>query len=38
VKGVNGRVAFVGPAGLRSITIDFLVQYGSGGSEYTVSI
>src|SRR5207248_10831663 len=37
-KGVNGRVVFVGPAGLGSITIDFLVQYGSGGSEYTVSL
>ena len=37
-KGVNGRVEFVGPAGLGSITIDFLVQYTSAGNNYTVSL
>jgi len=37
-KGVNGRVVFTGPAGVGSITIEFLVQYGSGGSQYTVSL
>jgi len=36
-KGVSGHVAFIGPAGLRSFTIDFLVQYGSGGTDYSVS-
>jgi hypothetical protein len=37
-KGVNGRVVFIGSAHLGSFTLDFLVQYGSGGSEYTISI
>jgi hypothetical protein len=36
-KGVNGRVVFTGPAGVGSITIEFLVQYGSGGTQYAVS-
>jgi hypothetical protein len=37
-KGVSGRVVFIGPIGLTSLTLDFLVQYGSGGSEYQVSL
>lgn len=37
-KGVNGRVVFIGPAGLGSITIDFLIQYTSAGNKYTVSL
>ena len=37
-KDVKGVVAFLGPAGLRSITIDFLRQYTSAGTEYTVSL
>jgi hypothetical protein len=37
-KGVNGSVVFIGTAGVGSITIDFLVQYGSGGTQYTVSL
>jgi hypothetical protein len=37
-KGVNGRVVFTGPAGLGSITIDFLIQYTSAGNEYSVSL
>ena len=37
-KGVNGRVVFTGPAHLGSFTLDFLVQYGSGGSVYSISI
>jgi hypothetical protein len=36
-KGVGGRVVFLGPAGLKAITIDFLVQYQSGGSYYNVT-
>lgn len=37
-KDVNGRVVFTGPVGVSSITIDFLVQYGSGGTQYTVTL
>ena len=37
-KDIGGSVAFTGPAGLHSITIDFLLQYGSGGTEYTVTL
>ncbi len=37
-KGVSGRVVFIGPAGLKSLTLDFLVQYGSGGSNYVVTL
>jgi hypothetical protein len=36
-NGVSGHVAFIGPAGLRSFTVEFLVQYGSGGTDYPVS-
>ena len=35
---VGGRVVFLGPAGLKAITIDFLVQYGGGGSDYNVTL
>ncbi len=34
----GGRVVFLGPAGLKAITIDFLVQYGGGGSDYNVTL
>jgi hypothetical protein len=37
-RGVSGRVVFTGPVGLKSFTVDFLVQYGSGGSDYLVSL
>ena len=37
-RDVKGVEAFLGPAGIRSITIDFLRQYTSAGTEYTVSI
>ncbi len=37
-KGVGGRVVFTGPAGLKAITVDFLVQYQSGGSNYNVTL
>ncbi len=37
-RSVGGRVVFTGPAGIKSFTIDFLVQYGSGGTKYTVSL
>jgi hypothetical protein len=37
-KGVTGHVAYTAPAGLRSLTIDFLIQYGSGGTDFRVSI
>ena|SRR5947209_18849292 len=37
-KGVGGRVAFIGPAGQNSVTLDFLIQYGSGGNKYPVSL
>ncbi len=37
-KNSSGHVAYAAPAGMRSLTIDFLVQYGSGGSYYTISI
>jgi hypothetical protein len=37
-KDVAGKVAFTGPAGLGSITVIFLVQYGSGGSAYDVKL
>lgn len=35
---VSGHVAFSAPAGLHSLTIEFLVQYGNGGSYSTVRI
>lgn len=38
VQHVSGRVAFSAPAGLHSLTIEFLVQYGNGGSYTTVQI
>lgn len=37
-QGVGGRVVFVAPAGLTTLTLDFLVQYGSGGTYYSVTI
>jgi hypothetical protein len=37
-KTAGGQVAFLGPAGMKAITLDFLVQYGSGGSTYNVSL
>jgi len=37
-KGVGGRVAFIGPAGQNAVTLDFLAQYGSGGTKYQVSL
>ena len=37
-RGVSGRVVFTGPVDLKSFTVDFLVQYGSGGSDYLVSL
>ncbi len=37
-KNVQGTVAFIGPARLGSITIDFLRQYTSAGNDYRVSI
>ena len=37
-KGVGGRVVFTGPAGLKAFTIDFLVQYQSGGSNFNVTL
>ncbi|GAC1613597.1 MAG: hypothetical protein NVS4B7_05150 [Ktedonobacteraceae bacterium] len=37
-KGTSGYVVFSGPAGVRSITLDLLVQYGSGGSQYPISL
>ena len=37
-SGTAGRVVFVAPAGLKTLTLDFLVQYGSGGTDYTVTL
>ncbi|MEO8971436.1 MAG: hypothetical protein ABI406_07555 [Ktedonobacteraceae bacterium] len=36
-QGTPGRVVFIAPAGLKTVTLDFLVQYGSGGTDYTVT-
>jgi hypothetical protein len=36
--GTPGRVVFIAPAGLKALTLDFLVQYGSGGTDYMVSL
>lgn len=36
--GTAGRVVFIAPAGLKTVTLDFLVQYGSGGTDYTVTL
>lgn len=33
-----GRVVFIAPAGLKTLTLDFLVQYGSGGTDYTMTL
>ena len=35
---VGGHVAFSAPAGLHALTIEFLVQYGNGGSYSTVRL
>lgn len=35
---ISGHVAFSAPAGLHSLTIEFLVQYGNGGSYSTVQV
>lgn len=37
-QGTTGRVVFIAPAGLKTLTLDFLVQYGSGGTDYTVML
>ena len=37
-RGVGGRVVYLGPAGLKEITIDFLAQYQSGGTDYNVTL
>ena len=37
-QGVGGRVVFIAPVGLKTLTLDFLVQYGSGGTDYNVTI
>lgn len=37
-QGTAGRVVFIAPAGLKTVTLDFLVQYGSGGTEYTMTL
>ena len=37
-QGVGGRVVFIAPAGLKTLTLDFLVQYGSGGTDYSVTL
>lgn len=37
-QGTSGRVVFVAPSGLKTLTLDFLVQYGSGGTNYTVTL
>lgn len=37
-KPINGTVVFTGPANQNAFTLDFLVQYGSGGSNYPISL
>ncbi len=37
-KGVGGRVAFIGPAGRRTLTIAFRVQIGSAETDYDVTL
>ncbi len=37
-QGVSGRVVFIAPASLKTLTLDFLVQYGSGGTDYNVTL
>lgn len=37
-RPINGSVIFAGPAGTRAVTIDFLVQFGSGGSTYSIAL
>ncbi|MDQ6661873.1 MAG: hypothetical protein M3Z24_13035, partial [Chloroflexota bacterium] len=37
-SGVVGEVAFAAPVGMKSATLDFLVQFGSGGTNYTVQM
>jgi hypothetical protein len=38
LKTVSGRVAFVGPAGQRAVTVDFLTQYTRAGNDYHVPL
>ena len=37
-KPTNGTVVFTGPANQGTFTLEFLVQYGNGGSTYTISL
>ena len=37
-KPTNGIIVFTGPANQGAFTLDFLVQYGSGGSTFPVSL
>jgi hypothetical protein len=37
-KPTNGTVVFTGPANQGAFTLEFLVQYGGGGSTYAVSL
>ena len=37
-SGTTGRVVFIAPAGLKTVMLDFLVQYGSAGTDYTVTL
>lgn len=37
-QNVGGRVVYLAPAGMTSLTLDFLVQYGSGGTDFNVTL
>lgn len=37
-KNTGGHVVFMAPQGLNALTIEFLVQYGSSGTDYIVSL
>jgi hypothetical protein len=38
LKTTSGRVAFLGPAGIGAVTVDFLTQIGSSGNNYNVPL
>lgn len=37
-QNVGGHVVYLAPVGLRNLTLDFLVQYGSGGTDFNVTL
>lgn len=37
-QNVGGHVVYLAPVGMTNLTLDFLVQYGSGGTDFNVTL